>query len=173
MFSPFDLDCVLHSRSQPKAAGDGFSFVSSPYGRVRVFDSGGGGPVLLMVPDGPCFIEHFDTLIEAARKEWRVIVFDMPGFGRSFPRNGYRHSFEQACEVIEQVFDALGLNSATLAFSCANGFYALCFAKKHPAKVNQLISGALDLGGAGFQPQEYRPRVSVVPGAAGDHGSLG
>jgi len=139
MLSPYDLDCALYSRRRRGEDGQGWSFAPSPYGEIRVYDTGGPKPALLMVPDGPCFIEHFDALIEAARKDWRVIVFDMPGFGRSFPKSGYRHSFEQACEVIECVFDALDPGPATLAFSCANGYYALCFSRKRPDLVRRIV----------------------------------
>jgi len=138
-FSPFDFDCVLQRSRGGWRDTEGFSSVSTDFGRVRVFDSGGDKPVLLMVPDGPCFIEHFSELIRLARPSWRVVVFDMPGFGRSFPERGYRHSFEQASAVIGRVYEELDIATATLAFSCANGFYGLHFSRLNPGRVRRLI----------------------------------
>jgi pimeloyl-ACP methyl ester carboxylesterase len=141
--NPFHLDCTLYRNKNKtpdsRESSSEFIFIQTPFGKVRAYDSGSNKPTLLMVPDGPCFLEHFAELIQAASAKWRVVVFDMPGFGRSFPQNGYNHSFEHASAVIKAVHDKLNLKSATLAFSCANGFYAIDFAIKFPANVARVL----------------------------------
>jgi pimeloyl-ACP methyl ester carboxylesterase len=123
--------------------------IGTPVGPVRVFDSGGGGdnahdsasvkPCVVFVPDGPNVIEHYEELIGLLSKQLRVVCFDMPGFGFSFPQSAYQHSLDQGARAVLGVLDHLGIAKATLAFSCANGFYALRAAQLAPARVNNLV----------------------------------
>src|SRR5215470_20312848 len=64
-------------------------YVRTKAGQLRVVDTGGGKPALVLTPDGPCVIEHYDGLIKRFSEQFRVICFDMPGVGFSFPRYGY------------------------------------------------------------------------------------
>lgn len=117
-------------------------FVETHAGRIRVRDTGGPGtskaPVVLMTPDGPNVIEHHADLIERLKPHARVVCFDMPGFGFSAPRSGYGHTLEQGADVILAVMDALEVREAALAFSCANGFYAISAAKRAPQRIRRL-----------------------------------
>jgi len=51
----------------------------------------------------------------------------------------YNHSFDAVVRVLEQVLDSLSLGRVTLAFTCANGFYALSFAARRPKRVERLV----------------------------------
>jgi pimeloyl-ACP methyl ester carboxylesterase len=119
--------------------GDGTRWIDLAQGRIRVLDSGGDGPALLFAPDGPCVIEHYAALIDELRADFRVVVFDLPGFGLSAPGAGYAHRLEQGADVILAVLDALGIARASLCFSCVNGFYAIAAAAKSPARIERLI----------------------------------
>ena len=114
-------------------------FVDTRAGRIRVRDTGGRGPAIVTVPDGPNVIEHHAGLIALLAREARVVCFDMPGFGFSAPHAGYGHTLEQGSDAVLAVMDALDLKEAALAFSCANGFYAIAAAKKAPARVRRLL----------------------------------
>lgn len=113
--------------------------VDTPVGCVRVFDSGSTKPCVVFVPDGPNVIEHYDVLIGLLSKRLRVVCFDMPGFGYSFPQSSYGHSLDQGARAVLGVLDNLGIQRATLAFSCANGFYALRTAQLAPARIANLV----------------------------------
>ncbi|TXH06435.1 MAG: alpha/beta hydrolase [Nevskiaceae bacterium] len=102
-------------------------------------DSGGRGPVVLMVPDGPNVIEHHRPVMEALAPHARVICFDMPGFGFSRPLRGYDHGLQAGAETILAVMDALDIREAALHFSCANGFYALAAARLAPQRIRRLL----------------------------------
>jgi pimeloyl-ACP methyl ester carboxylesterase len=106
---------------------------------LRVRDTGGRGPVVVMVPDGPNVIEHHDPVVDALAPHARVVCFDLPGFGHSRPAPGYRHSLDDGAAVVLGLMDALDIKQATLAFSCGNGFYAIAAARQAPARVRQLI----------------------------------
>jgi pimeloyl-ACP methyl ester carboxylesterase len=118
--------------------------IDTPVGPVRVFDSAARDsantkPCVVFVPDGPNVIEHHEELIGLLSNQLRVVCFDMPGFGFSFPQSGYQHSLDHGARAVLGVLDHLGIAKATLAFSCANGFYALRAAQLAPERVNNLV----------------------------------
>ncbi|MBI2518299.1 MAG: alpha/beta hydrolase [Opitutae bacterium] len=108
-------------------------------GDVRVFDSGTAGPCLVLAPDGPNVIEHYAMLIALLAPHLRVVCFDFPGFGHSLPSSAYTHSLDHGARVVLAVLDALSIPKAALAFSCANGFYALRTAQLAPQRVTRLV----------------------------------
>ena len=114
-------------------------YLEAAAGRIRVFDSGGTLPPVLFVPDGPNVIEHYARLFPLLTPHLRVVCFDMPGFGFSLPSVDYAHSLDQGAVNVIAVLDALKIESATLAFSCGNGFYALRTAKLAPQRIASLF----------------------------------
>jgi len=63
----------------------------------------------------------------------------MPGFGHSLPLKSYNHSLDQGAFAVLGVLDDLGIEAATLAFSCANGLYAIRTAQMAPERVKSLL----------------------------------
>jgi pimeloyl-ACP methyl ester carboxylesterase len=117
--------------------------VNTPAGRLRLYDSSMGQdtnlPCILITPDGPNVIEHYSDLISLLSPHVRVVCFEMPGFGHSLPQKTYAHSLDEGAGVIVCVLDALGIQQATLAFSCVNGYYALRAAQITPERILQLV----------------------------------
>jgi pimeloyl-ACP methyl ester carboxylesterase len=114
-------------------------WVQTSAGVVRVFDSGGEKPCVVMAPDGPNVIEHYQRLLALLTPQVRVVCFDMPGFGFSAPSSNYDHSLDQGARVIIELLDQLNVPEATLAMSCANGLYALRVARLVPHRVTRLV----------------------------------
>ena len=114
-------------------------WVQTSAGVVRVFDSGGDAPCVVMTPDGPNVIEHYQGLFALLTPHVRVVCFDMPGFGFSAPSSSYDHSLDRGSQAIIELLDALHVPQATLAMSCANGFYALRVARLAPHRVTRLV----------------------------------
>lgn len=113
--------------------------VDTALGPIRVHDGGGRGPALVLAPDGPCVIEHYARLIELLSPDFRVVVFDLPGFGHSVPTASYGHRLDQGAAATLAVLDALAIERATLAFSCVNGFYAIAAAALAPRRIEHLV----------------------------------
>jgi pimeloyl-ACP methyl ester carboxylesterase len=113
--------------------------INTATGPIRVYDSGGDKPCVVFVPDGPNVIEHYETLLPMLSQQLRVVCFDMPGFGHSLPQANYRHTLNQGAQAVINVLDQLGIAKTTLAFSCANGFYALRVAQLAPARITNLV----------------------------------
>jgi len=114
-------------------------YVQTRAGALRVLDTGGSQPALVMTPDGPCVIEHFKGLIRSFSEQFRVVCFDMPGIGFSFPAHGYRFSAVETADAIIELLDALSIPRAAFAFTCANGFFAMNLAKRYPQRVSHLV----------------------------------
>ncbi|WP_341903252.1 alpha/beta hydrolase [Polaromonas sp. YR568] len=114
-------------------------WVDTAQASIRVFDSGGDKPCIVLSPDGPNVIEHYRELIALLAPHYRVVCFDMPGFGFSGPASAYDHSLQRGASAILELFDQLGIVKATLALSCANGFYAIRVAQIAPQRVERLL----------------------------------
>lgn len=106
---------------------------------VQLYDSGTAKPCVVIVPDGPNVIANYEELISLLKDRFRVVCFDMPGFGYSIPSPKYDHSLDQGAATVIAVMDELKISSATLAFSCANGFYAIRVAQLAPNRVSRLL----------------------------------
>ena len=107
--------------------------------RIRYRDTGGNGPVILITPDPPNTIEHYADLIDQLSPRWRVICFDLPGFGFSYPRARFRFSPAEQEQAIVDLLDALEVETATLAFNCVASLIAVGIAARHPERVDRLV----------------------------------
>jgi pimeloyl-ACP methyl ester carboxylesterase len=140
------------------------SWLQTRAGLIRVFDSGGDLPCVLMTPDGPNVIEHYQGLIELLSPQLRVVCFDMPGFGLSASSAAYDHSLEQGAAAIIELLDQLAISKATFAFSCANGFYAMRVAQLAPHRVSSLLlSQTPSLEAMHRWTERVVPRILKVP----------
>lgn len=115
------------------------SYVGTNAGHLRYIDTGGNKPVVVTTPDGPCVIEHYQVLIEELSANFRVICFDMPGIGFSFPSSRYRFGIAESADVVVEMLDALAVSRAVVAFSCVNGLIAMNLAKRYPNRVSHLV----------------------------------
>ena len=110
-------------------------------GTLRVLDTGSRKHPLIMVPDGPCVLEHYADLFNLLSQDFRVIGFDLPGFGFSYPAFGFDFSINQMADTVVEVMNLMKIPVAALAFTCANGFFALSVAKRYPERVSHLVLG--------------------------------
>jgi pimeloyl-ACP methyl ester carboxylesterase len=117
------------------------ALIDTRMGPIRVYDPTPNStkPCVVFVPDGPNVVEHYEALFALLSPSLRVICFDMPGFGHSLPQLNTTHKLDQGARAIFAVMDALGISTATLALSCANGLYAIRAAHLAPARVKRLV----------------------------------
>lgn len=123
----------------PNNWDDDIAMIDTDYGKIRVKDTKGNKPVIISVPDGPNVIEHHDELMTKLAKNYRVICFELPGFGYSYPSLSYDYSFDMTAKIIINVMDVLKVKRASLSFSCANGFYGITVAKMIPDRIEHLF----------------------------------
>jgi pimeloyl-ACP methyl ester carboxylesterase len=118
---------------------ENLKMVDTDYGKLRVLDSLGQKPVIINVPDGPNVIEHHENLVAQLSANFRVICFELPGFGFSYPTLTHDYSLDTSAKVILHLMDALRVDRAALSFSCSNGFYAIKAAQISPERFSHLF----------------------------------
>lgn len=107
--------------------------------RARVAGAAGGSaPPIVLVPDPPNVIEHYDGLVARLAAGGPVVALDLPGFGLSLPRPGFDYSLAASARALADALDALGVRGATLSAGCLGGFVAMLVAKARPDLVARL-----------------------------------
>lgn len=121
-------------RSRP-----GIRFIDLGNCVLRVRQAGERGPSLVLATDPPVPIEAYDELIAALADRYRVSVFELPGFGCSLPRCGYRFSLPQAVAAVAALLDRLPAGPHVLGLPCVAGFVSIALARRHPRLVDRLL----------------------------------
>lgn len=115
------------------------SLIDTDFGKLRVLDTKGDKPIIINAPDGPNIIEHQEILIHALSKKFRVICFEFPGLGFSYPSSNFDYSVNNGANTIINLMDILNIEKAILSMSCSNGFYGIKAAEIAPEKFTHLF----------------------------------
>lgn len=139
--------------------------LATGFGPLHVMDSGGEAtrPCIVFTPDGPNVVAHYASLMALLAPHCRVVCFDMPGFGHSPPGPRYRHSLDEGARAVLAVLAALDIRRATLAFSCANGLYALRAAQDSPRVAGLILSQTPSLPDMQAWARRMIPRPLRLP----------
>jgi pimeloyl-ACP methyl ester carboxylesterase len=108
--------------------------------RLHYVERGSGEPLVLLHGNGS-MIEDFESsgLIDFAAKDYRVIVFDRPGFGHSNrPRNVVWTPDAQA-ELIKQALARLNVSNAIVLGHSWGASVAVALALKYPDLIRGLV----------------------------------
>ncbi|HXZ02454.1 MAG TPA: alpha/beta hydrolase [Stellaceae bacterium] len=138
------VDRLTLGRRRPAASSaaawpKGTRLIELPDATIRVREAGKGERVVLLTPDAPVVLENYDRLIDLLAREVRVVCFEFPGCGFSFPRWDFDFSLERYVGIVRGVMDALAIERATLAFTCVNASVAMAFARLYPGRVERLM----------------------------------
>lgn len=107
---------------------------------VRIREAGTRGPTVVIVPDPPNTIEHYDEVVALLARDARVVVFEVPGFGLSYPTTArFDFSATMYTALTVEVLEHLGLRDVTLVYSCIGGYVALMVAHARPDLVARLV----------------------------------
>lgn len=120
-------------------SGPAVQFMELPEATIRYCVAGGPGPTLVISPDPPVMIEHYQDLIDRLLPHFKVVVFEQPGFGFSLPRRSLRMNLQGATAVVARFLDGLGLGPYVLSFPCIAGFSALNLAHRRPDLVRAIV----------------------------------
>ncbi|WP_431969947.1 alpha/beta fold hydrolase [Nocardia sp. bgisy134] len=111
-------------------------------GRDIFFTEFGAGPaVVLLHGGGPgaSGLSNYSRNIETLARRFRVVVPDMPGYGRSSKRLDQSDPFGDLASALGGLLDTLDLPSAHLVGNSYGGAAALRLAMDRPEKVGKLI----------------------------------
>jgi pimeloyl-ACP methyl ester carboxylesterase len=129
--------------------------------RVHVLEAGEGPPVLHLHGTNTSSLSHL-PMLERSRGV-RSIAVDRPGFGLSEPAPVPRERFRNAAvEFVDEVLDALGLETSALAGGSMGATWAMWYALARPRRVRRLAL----LGSAPLLPGTRAPlplRVMATP----------
>jgi pimeloyl-ACP methyl ester carboxylesterase len=109
-------------------------------GQIRVCVKGSGKTTVLLCPDPPCTLEHYQPLIDILAQDYRVVAFEGPGFGGSAPSYSYDYSLNAGASLIDEVLQATATSNVILCLPCVSGLYALNFAFVHPKRVKAVVA---------------------------------
>jgi pimeloyl-ACP methyl ester carboxylesterase len=106
----------------------------------------GDGEPLLMIQGYGQYSAHWTTLIPPFSKEYRVIIFDNRGTGRSDkPETPY--TMKMMAADARGLLDAIGVDRANIFGVSMGGMIAQEFALNYPDKVINLVLGCTQCGG--------------------------
>ncbi|MFE7057059.1 alpha/beta fold hydrolase [Streptomyces californicus] len=104
-------------------------------------ETGDGPPVLLLHGGGPgaSGVSNYTRNITELAKEYRVIVPDLPGYGRSTKGVDGSDPFGHLADGIRGLLDGLGLEKAHLVGNSYGGACALRLALDTPNRVDRMV----------------------------------
>lgn len=112
-------------------------------GDTEIFytDIGSGEPVILLHGGGPgaSGLSNYVRNIDALAQRFRVIVPDMPGYGRSSKNLAQDDPFGALGDAIRALLDHLGMDKAHLVGNSYGGACALRLALDTPHRVDRLV----------------------------------
>lgn len=141
-------------------------FVPSDGARLYYEISGDGEP-LVLVPAGIADSSMWDGQLAAFARRYRVIRYDMRGFGRSAMVEGPFSHHEDSRALL----DSLGIERAFLVGCSIGGRAIIDFALEHPELVRALVPVGSAL--SGFDAREDPPEQWEKLVAAENAGDLG
>jgi len=136
---------------------------------LHLRDSGRGGadagrPAIIMLHGFGASLHTWEPWAEALAGRFRVIRYDLPGFGLSPPRPGGDYGLGPDIDDLAAVLDHLGLARATLIGNSMGGKVAWHFAARFPDRVERLVLIAPD--GFARPGQRYGEAPRVGPAVA-------
>lgn len=144
--------CGAAARAQA-VAGTGFAEVN---GTRLYYEALGKGPAVVLVHGGLVDSRLWDDQMQPLSKRFRVVRYDLRGFGRSAAA---AESFSHL-EDLRGLLDFLKIEKASLVGLSLGGVVAADFALEHPERVERLV-----LVGAGLRGDKQPPPADAARAA--------
>ena len=131
--------------------------------RLHVRDTGPkSAPAVIMLHGLGSSLHTWEPWAEALSARFRVIRFDLPGFGLTGPDPTGNYSDAHTVEIVGALMDALSLQRASLIGNSMGGKIAWMFAAAHPERVDKLVLISPDgFASPGFE-YDKPPAVPLV-----------
>ena len=136
--------------------------------RLRVRDTGPrDAPALIMLHGFGASLQTWDGWSDILSHHFRVVRFDLPGFGLTGPDPTGDYSDARAMNILGALMDRVGLARATLIGNSMGGRIAWMFAALHPERVDRLVlvspDGFASPGVAYGRKQAVPPILRLLP----------
>lgn len=103
-------------------------------------------PAIILLHGSAADLHTWQPWVDALKGKYRVIRFDQVGHGLTGPDPADDYSIENFVSDIDEVADALGLESFILGGNSMGGGHSVAYALAHPERVQALV--LVDAGGA-------------------------
>jgi len=112
-------------------------------GAPLYYEDAGTGPALVLIHEGIADSRMYDDQFNALARHYRVVRYDLHGFGRSgTPDRAYTHH-----EALHALLHHLSIDRAALLGMSLGGIVAIDYALTYPTKVAALLLLASGIGG--------------------------
>lgn len=119
----------------------------SEYSRIRVNDreicyweTGRGSRTMLLLHTLRTQIEYTERIVPLLANRFRIIVPDLPGYGRSSKELSQPYNAALFVETIAALIKKLDLNEITLVGESIGGTTALCLAAQMPERISHVFA---------------------------------
>jgi pimeloyl-ACP methyl ester carboxylesterase len=127
------------TRSAAFHSRQGIDFARFPEALIRYRMVGHGPRTLVLATDAPVVIEQYDELLQQLESDFRVIVFEVPGFGYSMPNFGFSFEFARLNNLVAKFLRHLDMGPYLLAFPCVSAYGAVEIARHFPELVDGVV----------------------------------
>ncbi|HEX8559990.1 MAG TPA: alpha/beta fold hydrolase [Pyrinomonadaceae bacterium] len=150
--------CAGAAAAGAQTKGGAVSGFAEVNGTRLYYEAAGRGPAVVLLHGGLNDSRLWDAQMGPLSKRFRVVRYDLRGFGRS---NAERVEFWPT-EDLRALLDFLKIKRATLVGLSLGGIVAADFALEHPERVERLVLVGSGLRGGGFRPDEKASAARLV-----------
>ncbi|MCW2285171.1 pimeloyl-ACP methyl ester carboxylesterase [Rhodoblastus acidophilus] len=131
--------------------------------RLRLRDTGPrNAPVVIMLHGFASSLDTWEPWAQQLSARYRVIRFDLPGFGLTGPDPTGDYSDDREIKILADLMNKLGIARASLIGNSLGGRIAWNFAAQHPNRVNRMVLISPDgFASAGFE-YDKTPETPLV-----------
>ncbi len=119
-------------------------------------------PVLVLIHGVVASLHTWDDWLPAFAADYRVIRFDVPGFGLTGPARDGVYSAERMIKVFGLLLDYLGVSKASIVGNSLGGYIAWNFALVQPQRVEKLV--LIDPAGYHMHKVPWMIAAAALPG---------
>ncbi len=128
---------------------------------TRVLDTGGDGPVVILIHGLAASIELWERVIPRLAQTYRVIAFDLPGYGEADrPDAAYDAAF--FVSQLKALMDALSLERAHLIGSSLGASLIVRFSEHNLDRIETAVLAAPGGFGSGVHPFLRVPTLPII-----------
>lgn len=120
-------------------------------------------PVLVLIHGVMASLHTWDGWVQAFAPHYRIVRFDVPGFGLTGPARDGVYNAERMTAIFTQLLDYLGINKAHVVGNSLGGYIAWNFALAHPLRVDKLI--LVDPAGYHMKKVPWMIASAALPGS--------
>ncbi len=135
LYTPDESRAALEAKYAPSG-----EFLEVAGMRLRLRDTGPrGAPAVILLHGFGASLETWEGWARTLSASFRVVRFDLPGFGLTGPDPTGDYSDARSMQVLAAVMDKLSIRRAALIGNSMGGKIAWNFAATHPDRVTKLV----------------------------------